>query len=66
MPEWLPFLYDSPDGRKSALGHHFEYRMPVAGVECARKLQNVEDIPSNEMFTYGIREVEDIREVKTP
>ncbi|KAJ5174216.1 uncharacterized protein N7482_000093 [Penicillium canariense] len=59
MPEYLPFPYALPDGRVPAAGNRFEYRVPAAGVESAQKLQNEHQVPSNEMFNYAIREVED-------
>jgi carboxymethylenebutenolidase len=59
MPEYLPFPYALPDGKLPAPGKRFEYRVPAAGVESAQKLENEHEVPSNEMFTYKIREVTD-------
>ncbi|KAJ5083041.1 hypothetical protein N7532_012084 [Penicillium argentinense] len=59
MPEYLPFPYTLADGRLPAPGKRFEYRVPAAGAEAASKLQNGNDVPSNGMFEYTIREVDD-------
>jgi carboxymethylenebutenolidase len=58
MPEYLPFPYALPDGSVPAPGKRFEYRVPAAGAESADKLQNEHSIPSNQMFEYKIREVD--------
>jgi carboxymethylenebutenolidase len=58
MPEYLPFPYDLPDGRKPAPGKRFEYRVPVAGVETALKLKDERSVESNGMFGHAIREVD--------
>ena len=57
MPEYLPYPYALPDGRKPAEGHQFEYRVPIGGVEIANKMRLKESVESNEMFEYKIREV---------
>ncbi|KKY23665.1 putative conserved hypothetical protein [Diplodia seriata] len=54
---YLPFPY-LVDGKGPAPGKKFEYRVPVAGVETARKLVDENAVQSNEMFSYGIREVD--------
>jgi carboxymethylenebutenolidase len=59
LPEYLPFPYALADGTLPAPGKRFEYRVPAAGVETADKLQNGDDVPSNGMFEYKIREVDD-------
>lgn len=59
MPEYLPFPYALPDGSVPAPGKRFEYRVPAAGAESAEKLQNEHSVPSNRMFEYKIREVDD-------
>jgi len=59
MPEYLPFPYDLPDGRKPAKGKRFEYRVPTAGVETALKLVDESSVESNEMLGFEIREVDD-------
>jgi carboxymethylenebutenolidase len=43
-----------------AKGKRFEYRVPVAGVETASKLVDESSVPSNGMFEFGIREVDDV------
>ncbi|KAL1627707.1 hypothetical protein SLS56_006156 [Neofusicoccum ribis] len=57
LPEYLPFPYPI-DGKTPAPGKRFEYKVPVAGVETARKLVDENSVESNEMFSYGIREVD--------
>lgn len=57
MPEFLPFPYALPEGRKPAEGRKIEFRVPVAGVVTADKMRDKNSVPSNEMFEYGIREV---------
>lgn len=57
MPEYLPFPYPV-EGREPAPGKRFEYRVPAAGVETARKLVDEGAVESNEMFGYGVREVD--------
>lgn len=59
LPEYLPFPYALPDGKKPAEGHRFEYRVPVAGIETADKMREKESVPSNGMFDFKIREVKD-------
>ncbi|KAJ5941815.1 hypothetical protein N7516_001983 [Penicillium verrucosum] len=59
LPEYLPFPYALPDGSVPAQGKRFEYRVPAAGAESATKLQNEHEVPSNKMFEYKIREVDD-------
>lgn len=52
MPSHLPFPYGSPkDGKK------LEYRVPAAGVETAQKMRDKNSMESNEMFSFGLREV---------
>lgn len=60
LPEYLPFPYPLPDGRKPRTGKRFEYRVPAAGQETAAKLADENSVPSNEMFAFEIREVDDI------
>lgn len=59
MPDYLPYPYALPEGKSPAPGKRFEYRVPAAGVESAEKLENEHLVPSNQMFDYGIREVDD-------
>lgn len=57
MPEYLPFPYALPDGRKSGSKKSFEYRVPGAGFDTAKKMRDKNSVPSNFMFDYKIREV---------
>ncbi|KAK8162698.1 hypothetical protein IWX90DRAFT_471889 [Phyllosticta citrichinensis] len=57
LPEYLPFPYPVPG--HEGTGKHFEYRLPVAGVQTAQKLRDERAIPSNEMFGFGVREVQE-------
>ncbi|KAK9350254.1 hypothetical protein V1523DRAFT_355709 [Lipomyces doorenjongii] len=59
MPEYLPFPYPLPGDRLPAPGKRFEYRVPAAGVETALKLEDEGSVPSNEMFEFQIREVDE-------
>lgn len=59
MPEYLPFPYPLPDGASLPDGAQVEYRVPVMGVETAEKLRNRKAVPSNEMFSFKIREKKD-------
>lgn len=59
LPEYLPFPYALPDGRMSTEnGTQLEYRVPVAGVETARKLVDENAVPSNTMVDYRVRELD--------
>ncbi|KAI8958327.1 carboxymethylenebutenolidase [Daldinia sp. FL1419] len=55
LPEYLPFPYPiasepaTPDAS-------FEYRLPVAGIESARKLADQSSVESNAMISYKYRE----------
>lgn len=60
LPEWLPFPYPGPNGRMPTEGKRFEYRVPTAGQETAMKLVDEGSVPSNGMFEFGLREVDDI------
>ncbi|KAK4040685.1 hypothetical protein C8A01DRAFT_15497 [Parachaetomium inaequale] len=57
LPEYLPFPHALPGGREPAERKQFEYRVPVAGGETARKLLDESAAPSNEMFAFAVREV---------
>lgn len=59
LPEYLPFPHALPDGRKPAPGKAFEYRVPVAGTDTANKMRDRNLVPSNQMFGFQVREVED-------
>ncbi|KAM3084584.1 hypothetical protein ACMFMG_001314 [Clarireedia jacksonii] len=60
LPEYLPFPYPLPNGRTPAKGKRFEYRVPTAGAETARKLMDESSVVSNHMFGFEIREVDDV------
>jgi carboxymethylenebutenolidase len=59
MPDYLPFPYALPDGRKPAAGKRFEYRVPIAGIETAKKLADERSVESNAMFEFSVREVDE-------
>ncbi|KAE8152845.1 hypothetical protein BDV25DRAFT_127708 [Aspergillus avenaceus] len=59
MPEYLPFPYALPGGKLPEPGKRFEYRVPAAGAETADKLQDEHLVPSNGMFEFQVREVDD-------
>lgn len=57
LPEYLPFPYPLPEGMVAAAGNKsFEYRLPVAGIETAYKMRDMNEGSSNEMFKFEIRE----------
>lgn len=58
MPEYLDFPYPLSDGRKPGPGKKFQYRVPAAGVDTAKKILDKNSVPSNGMFEFGIREVD--------
>jgi carboxymethylenebutenolidase len=58
MPEYLPYPYPLPDGTKPGEGKRFEYKVPAAGVDTAKKILDRNSVPSNEMFENKIREVD--------
>lgn len=60
LPEYLPFPYDLPDGKKPAPGKRFEYKVPTAGVETSRKLVDERSVESNLLFEGKVREVDDV------
>jgi carboxymethylenebutenolidase len=60
LPEYLPFPYQLPDGRGATPGKRFEYRVPAAGIETARKLIDENSVESNVMFSFNLREVDDV------
>lgn len=57
LPDYLPFPYPLPGGQTAAEGKLLEYRVPVGGVEVARKMRDRNAGPSNDMFAYRTREV---------
>jgi carboxymethylenebutenolidase len=58
MPEYLPFPYALPDGKEPASGKKFEYRVPAAGADTAKKILDKNSVPSNEMFDFKVREID--------
>ncbi|EHY58466.1 hypothetical protein ABEF92_007629 [Exophiala dermatitidis] len=60
IPEYLPYPYPLPDGTKPGPGKRFEYRVPAAGRETSVKMLDKNAVPSNGMFEYEIREVDDV------
>ncbi|GAB1318382.1 hypothetical protein MFIFM68171_08592 [Madurella fahalii] len=56
LPEYLPFPYALPGGKEPEKGNRFEYRVPVAGVETARKLVDENSCPSNGLLEFSVRE----------
>ena len=59
LPEYLPYPYALPGGKTPTPGKRFEYRVPAASAETAIKLKDETAVPSNDMFDYKIREVDD-------
>lgn len=61
LPEYLPFPYalpddDDDDGTTGTAAPRREYRVPVLGIETARKMRDRNSVPSNGMFQYTVRE----------
>ncbi|KXX82210.1 hypothetical protein MMYC01_201708 [Madurella mycetomatis] len=56
LPEYLPFPYALPGGKESEKEKRLEYRVPVAGVETARKLVDENSCPSNTLLGFSVRE----------
>ncbi|SPO02310.1 related to dienelactone hydrolase and related enzymes [Cephalotrichum gorgonifer] len=59
MPEWLPFPHPVA-GRE---GQTLQYRVPVAGADTARKLQDLASVESNQMLEPGWGGVREVRRV---
>ncbi|KAM0234975.1 hypothetical protein ACHAP5_009879 [Fusarium lateritium] len=57
MPDYLPFPYPVPNAGGNP-GAKYEYRVPVIGIETAAKMRDRNAVPSNEMFNYKVREVQ--------
>jgi carboxymethylenebutenolidase len=57
MPEYLPFPYPVPNAGGNP-GTKYEYRVPVTGIETAAKMRDRNAVPSNEMFDFKVREVQ--------
>ena len=53
LPEYLPY----PHPVQGAEGKKFEYRVPVVGVDSARKLIDENAVESNELLGFKLREV---------
>lgn len=60
LPEYLPFPYQLPGGGSPSPGKRFEFRVPVAGLECANKMRDRNSVLSNEMFDFKIREAQEM------
>ena len=57
LPEYLPFPYPLPEGHNLASSSkQVEFRVPVAGVETAKKLADENAWPSNELLQFTVRE----------
>ena len=59
MPEYLPIPYSLPNGPAPKAGYKLEYRVPGAGQETADKMVDESSIPSNKMFEFAVREVQE-------
>ncbi|PYI20068.1 NTF2-like protein [Aspergillus violaceofuscus CBS 115571] len=63
LPQFLPFPYAVPlpagEGEGEGEGRRWEYRVPAAGVETARKLRGDPGVVSNGMMGFEVREVTD-------
>jgi carboxymethylenebutenolidase len=66
LPEYLPYPYPLPNGRRPAKGKRFEYRVPAVGVETSSKMTGEGSVASNGLLDglpvdgWVIREVDDI------
>jgi len=59
MPEYLPYPYPLLDGSKPGKGKKFEYKVPAAGANTAKKILDKNSVSSNKMFEHNkIREVD--------
>jgi carboxymethylenebutenolidase len=58
LPEYLPFPYPLPDAKDAEPRKKVEYRVPVEGINSAKKMQDRNSVPSNMMFQYKIRELD--------
>ncbi|KAH8886563.1 hypothetical protein GQ53DRAFT_727560 [Thozetella sp. PMI_491] len=57
LPEYLPYPYPLPGGKLPEPGKRFEYRVPVAGIDTARKMRDRNSVQSNQLFEFKVREV---------
>ncbi|KPI35644.1 uncharacterized protein AB675_4740 [Cyphellophora attinorum] len=58
LPEYLPFPYPLPDAKDAEPRKKVEYRVPVEGINSAKKMQDRNSVQSNMMFQYKIRELD--------
>lgn len=66
LPEYLPWPVElDVSGKKLGAanqdannGKRYEYKVPAAGIETAEKLREKNSVESNEMFAFGVREVQ--------
>ena len=56
MPEYLPYPYPLATERATQAEKTVEYQVPVEGVKTAQMLKERNSVPSNEMFTFEVRE----------
>ncbi|XP_014550708.1 hypothetical protein COCVIDRAFT_114822 [Bipolaris victoriae FI3] len=54
LPEYLPIPYALPSGQNQD-GNKLEYKLPVAGIETARKMQNKDAVTSNVLLSFQVR-----------
>ncbi|KAL7755007.1 hypothetical protein ACKLNR_014764 [Fusarium oxysporum f. sp. zingiberi] len=57
IPEYLPFPYPIPNAAGGP-STKYEYRVPMAGIETATKIRDRNGVPSNEIFNFKVREVQ--------
>lgn len=55
LPDHLPIPYTLPDGRGGADQEKLEYRLPITGLDTARKLRNKDAVTSNVMLGFQVR-----------
>ncbi|KAM0247226.1 hypothetical protein ACHAQJ_009934 [Trichoderma viride] len=58
LPEYLPFPYPLQEGSFSGPEKTVEYKVPVLGLETVEKMREKTSVPSNELFSCKIREVQ--------
>lgn len=59
MPEYLPYPSQLVNGSDSTPSKRYEYKVPVGGIEVASKLRDRNSVPSNGMFKFRVKEVEE-------
>lgn len=52
LPEFLPFPYQVPG---VASGTKIEYKLPIAGLDTARKIRDRNSVLSNQLMDYKVR-----------